>query len=96
MVADVVIGVGLNGWMTAAQADAHQRRLICCCVAADAIAHGSHQPVIIRLMDMLALFEVHGFDAFAESFASLMRYPARMWLSGLWIRSCWCCCWSGP
>jgi BirA family biotin operon repressor/biotin-[acetyl-CoA-carboxylase] ligase len=70
---DVVIGVGLNGRMTAAQADAIDQRWI------DLAAVLPQMPsrtdlaslVITRLMGMLPLFESDGFAAFAESFAQL-------------------------
>lgn len=70
---DVVIGVGLNGRMTAGQADAIDQRWI------DLAAVLPQMPtrtdlaslVITRLMGMLPLFESDGFAAFAESFAQL-------------------------
>lgn len=68
---DVVIGVGLNGRMTAGQAEAIDQRWI------DLAAVLPQMPsrtdlasrVIARLMGMLPLFEARGFDAFAGAFA---------------------------
>jgi len=70
---DVVIGVGLNGRMTAAQADAIDQRWIDLAAVLPQMPSRTDltSQVITRLMDMLARFEVHGFDAFAESFAKL-------------------------
>lgn len=70
---DVVIGVGLNGRMTASQAETIDQKWV---DLAGVLAQMPSRTdlasqVISRLMAMLPLFETDGFEAFAGAFAGL-------------------------
>lgn len=68
---DVVIGVGLNGRMTAAQAELIDQRWVDLATVLTAMPSRTElaSQVIVRLMAMLPLFQAKGFDAFKDAFA---------------------------
>nr|CAL15816.1 biotin-[acetyl-CoA-carboxylase] ligase [Alcanivorax borkumensis SK2] len=68
---DVVIGVGLNGRMTAAQAELIDQRWTDLATVLTVMPSRTElaSQVITQLMDMLPLFQAQGFDAFKGAFA---------------------------